>query len=406
MPSTRRTLACPALVLALVLQAEPSLAYGAVGRPARPPGRMRSAQLPRCAVGDAGESAPAPPPAAEAAGADGEDAGIPESMVAIAEALQQDSIAPQWTDGAVEPAGESGGASARRPVAPRLPPLREDELDELARLGEPSYSLSAAEEELLASSLESIDYLGDWSCPSTRDSIVLACEEPRVIPSPSGGAAEFTCDLDGFTRERRAVHSRIVRQMLRGAHVAGGGRWGGKGGGRWGGGRGGGGAAARGAAAGGGAGGGGAGGGGAGGGGAGGGGGGGGGGGARSGLARGPGRGPLSSVVPGDGAQHVFLVVGVPGSGKDSVLKRYLRSLDGTLLDASAPAPRAATARARLQRTRPVTAACGGWIGGLGKGVPRRVGRGRALDRRPGEQREARARRRSACRRGASGVKC
>ena len=71
---------------------------------------MRSAQLPRCAVGDAGESAPAPPPAAEAAGADG-DAGIPESMVAIAEALQQDSIAPQWTDGAVEPAGESGGAS-------------------------------------------------------------------------------------------------------------------------------------------------------------------------------------------------------------------------------------------------------------------------------------------------------
>ena len=34
--------------------------------------------------------------------------------------------------------------------------------------------------------------------------------------------------------------------------------------------------------------------------------------------------------------QHVFFVVGVPGSGKDTVLKRYLRSLGLPLLDASA----------------------------------------------------------------------
>ena len=33
---------------------------------------------------------------------------------------------------------------------------------------------------------------------------------------------------------------------------------------------------------------------------------------------------------------HVFVVVGVPGSGKDTVIKRYLRTLGLPLLDASA----------------------------------------------------------------------
>ena len=210
MPPTRRTVACPALVLVLVLQAEPSLAYGAVGRPARPPGRMRSAQLPRCAVGDAGESAPAPPPAAEAAGADG-DAGIPESMVAIAEALQQDSIAPQWTDGAVEPAGESGGAAARRPVAPRLPPLREDELDELARLGEPSYSLSAAEEELLASSR-----VISLHCPLTAEAREEepSCFAPRISERSLRTGRDATPDQQAHhqpAQARRDDHQHLAR---------------------------------------------------------------------------------------------------------------------------------------------------------------------------------------------------
>ena len=39
---------------------------------------------------------------------------------------------------------------------------------------------------------------------------------------------------------------------------------------------------------------------------------------------------------PSADEQHIFFVVGVPGSGKDTVLKRYLRSLGLPLLDASA----------------------------------------------------------------------
>ena len=40
--------------------------------------------------------------------------------------------------------------------------------------------------------------------------------------------------------------------------------------------------------------------------------------------------------MPKEGEQHVFIVVGVPGSGKDTVLKRYLRTLNLPILDASA----------------------------------------------------------------------
>jgi len=49
-------------------------------------------------------------------------------------------------------------------------------------------------------------------------------------------------------------------------------------------------------------------------------------------------RGPLAGrFVGGEGDErHVFIVVGVPGSGKDTVIKRYLRTLGLSLLDASA----------------------------------------------------------------------
>lgn len=50
--------------------------------------------------------------------------------------------------------------------------------------------------------------------------------------------------------------------------------------------------------------------------------------------------GPLSDRFDPDsdspGQTHVFIVVGVPGSGKDTVIKRYLRTLGLPLLDASA----------------------------------------------------------------------
>lgn len=45
------------------------------------------------------------------------------------------------------------------------------------------------------------------------------------------------------------------------------------------------------------------------------------------------------SLLEAQDEQHIFVVVGVPGSGKDSILKRYLRGLDLPglpLLDASA----------------------------------------------------------------------
>ena len=41
-------------------------------------------------------------------------------------------------------------------------------------------------------------------------------------------------------------------------------------------------------------------------------------------------------AAPREEGGHVFVVVGVPGSGKDTVIKRYLRSLGLPLLDASA----------------------------------------------------------------------
>jgi len=56
------------------------------------------------------------------------------------------------------------------------------------------------------------------------------------------------------------------------------------------------------------------------------------------GQAAGQQRGPLVEWLSArpEGEVHVFIVVGVPGSGKDTVLKRYLRTLGLPLLDASA----------------------------------------------------------------------
>ena len=234
----------------------------------------------------------------------------PESMSAIDQALQLESVAPQWRP----PADGSG-------LPQKLTPLDEDELRELANVAEqPTAPLSDLENELLTQSLESLDYLGDWADPrSAKDSVVLCCVSPKVIESESG--PEFTCPYDAFTVERQKLHQQIVDRMLTSARTTG--RSLKKGGAtpasampiaptftplgadmhshaR---------AAAEAAvsaeavAA------------------------------AAAAISEG---GPpaLGQLEPS--RQHVFFVVGVPGSGKDTVLKRYLRSLGLPLLDASA----------------------------------------------------------------------
>jgi hypothetical protein len=166
--------------------------------------------------------------------------------------------------------------------------------------------LSDEEQQLLQASLDSIDYLGDWSSTVSKDSIVLCCDHPHVEPGAGGG--EYTCAAGAFNAERQALHARIIEQMLRSSRTSGHGRRRSTDGA--------GGPLAR-----------------------------------VVGRRRGGGLGReegVPSAVGGGGAndgggptdaeteQHIFLVVGVPGSGKDSVIKRYLRTLDIPLLDASA----------------------------------------------------------------------
>ena len=218
----------------------------------------------------------------------------PESMNAIARALELESVAPQWrvpTDAEV----------AAMPQ--ELQRLSEEELAQLAGMDEQPFGLSGLEQELLGRSVASLDYLGNWADTNEppTDSIVQCCMAPEVHDGEGG--PEYTCMYDDFTAERGMLHTHIVERMLTSTRTRGGAS-----------------AiagpkgeilrkvspsaetirvhAAAAAAA-----------------------------GSPPAMAREP---------PGLDEQHVFFVVGVPGSGKDTVLKRYLRSLGLPLLDASA----------------------------------------------------------------------
>lgn len=173
------------------------------------------------------------------------------------------------------PSGQLAGEQA-------LPHLLEDELALLAEVEEPPLQLSELEHSLLERSLKSLNYLGDWANPNNvQDSIVLTCNDPTVLLQEDGMNKEYTCSYNGFQAERHQLHAHIVERMLT-SHRTTGRRT------------------------------------------------------QRSDLEAGhQGEPPAQPQDLGEG-QHVFFVVGVPGSGKDTILKRYLRSLDLELLDASA----------------------------------------------------------------------
>jgi broad specificity phosphatase PhoE len=84
-----------------------------------------------------------------------------ESMNAIDRMLTQETIAPQW--GESEPSVSAAGLLTGSRIRPKLPPLRVEELDELARMEDLELPLSEHEMELLKRSLSSLNYLGDWS---------------------------------------------------------------------------------------------------------------------------------------------------------------------------------------------------------------------------------------------------
>ena len=84
-----------------------------------------------------------------------------ESMNVIDRMLRQETIAPQW--GKSEPSVSATGLLTDSRVRPKLPPLRVEELDELARMEDLELPLSEHELELLKRSLSSLNYLGDWS---------------------------------------------------------------------------------------------------------------------------------------------------------------------------------------------------------------------------------------------------
>lgn len=134
----------------------------------------------------------------------------PDSMNAIDQALRLDDIAPQW-----RPAADD-----IEQLPQVLTPLNQAELAELEAMPESAAgpSWSELEEQLLRQSLESLDYVGDWADPTTaKDSIVLMCEEPKVIERESG--PEFTCAYDAFTAERQRLHTYITKRMLTSART-------------------------------------------------------------------------------------------------------------------------------------------------------------------------------------------
>ncbi|KAL3922493.1 MAG: hypothetical protein SGPRY_004540, partial [Prymnesium sp.] len=233
--------------------------------------------------------------------------GDPESMKQIGRALHFDAhVAPQWTP------PTPGAAAVRRAAigldeAPliALPELREDELLRIThgKLADDLRQLNDIDKALVRRSVEAIDYLGNWSCENCiRDSIVLTCARPQVLHGPT--CSEYTCAFEDLQPQRRQLHEHIIKRMLNSSRtirqaskvasqltsshsaeaaksessaIAS--------------------AAASVAAA-----------------------------------AGGPPR--ASAITSRD--QHVFFVVGVPGSGKDTVLKRYIQSLNLDSLDASA----------------------------------------------------------------------
>ena len=247
----------------------------------------------------------APPPAAqmeeenEESSADGASYAVPESMRVISRALQLEDVAPQWWPPAaaevaeplvvaaaanetVADGVEGGRATAVRTALPpqRVPPLSAADLEELRSLPEAATTFSAEEEELLRLSIESLDYLGNWADPeSAKDSIVLTCRSPHVVDGDAG--PEFTCTYGEFTTERHRLHAHIIDRMLSAANGS-----------------------------------------------------------ADTPLASGVvplSGGPPALPLPAPNEQHVYITVGVPGSGKDTVLKRYLHALgQQPLLDASA----------------------------------------------------------------------
>ncbi|KAL1503512.1 hypothetical protein AB1Y20_011992 [Prymnesium parvum] len=227
----------------------------------------------------------------------------PETMRRIGRALLLDAaVAPQWrppaanSSAATAKHGGGGGTSPPPPLL-ALPQLREEELLAIAEHHRDDHLLQMtdADRELLNRSVQAIDYLGNWSCANcTRDSIVLHCARPRLIHRETG--SEYTCGRDDFEPERKQLHQHIVQRMLtrQAAPPPAAGRWD---------------ASAHAPAS---------------------------AGSPAAAAAEAAAGGPPSTLPLSPHDQHVFFVVGVPGSGKDTVLKRYIRSLGLDLLDASA----------------------------------------------------------------------
>ena len=129
----------------------------------------------------------------------------PDSMSKIDDALQLDSVAPQWQ----APLSLDGTGYE---LQQRITPLRTSELKQVEAMVDQEHPLSELERSLLQQSLDSLDYLGNWADPDKRDSIVLTCQAPSVVEGENG--PEYTCAYNEFTAERHELHSAIIEKML------------------------------------------------------------------------------------------------------------------------------------------------------------------------------------------------